>query len=101
MEKRELVPLLCLSSWCLVIVVWLSYTMPLVYLQTVIVVFPDHTHLLFLLFVFVFAIPPVCFLQPCGILLRSADLLAFLCVMLSCVFSLSHTVSWVRYGPRL
>ena len=48
MEKRELVALLCLSSWCLVIVVWLFLTMPRVCLQFVIVVFPDHTHLLFL-----------------------------------------------------
>ena len=41
MGKRELVALLSLSSWCLVIVVWLSLTMPRVYLQFVIVVFPD------------------------------------------------------------
>ena len=43
MGKRELVALL-LSSWCLVIVVWLFLTMPQVCLQFVIVVFPDHTH---------------------------------------------------------
>ena len=49
MGKRELVALLCLSSWCLAIVVWLFLTMPRVCLQFVIVVFPDHTHLLFLL----------------------------------------------------
>ena len=48
MEKRELIALLCLSSWCLVIVVWLFLTMPPVCLQFVIVVFPDHTHLLYL-----------------------------------------------------
>ena len=47
MGKRELVALLCLSSWCLVIVVWLFRTMPRVCLQFVIVLFPDHTHLLF------------------------------------------------------
>ena len=47
MEKRELVALLCLSSWYIVIVVWLFLTMPRVCLQFVIVVFPDHTHLLF------------------------------------------------------
>ena len=41
--KRELADLLCLSSWCLVIVVWLFLTMSCVYLQFVIVVFPDHT----------------------------------------------------------
>ena len=47
--KRELIALLCLSSWCLVIVVWLFRVVPWVCLQFVIVVFPDHTHLLFLL----------------------------------------------------
>ena len=46
--KRELVALLCLSFWCLVIVVWLFLTMPWIYMQFLIVVFPDHTHLLFL-----------------------------------------------------
>ena len=46
MGKRELIALLCLSFWCLVIVVWLFLTMPWVCLQYVIVVFPDHTHLL-------------------------------------------------------
>ena len=40
--------LLSLSSWCLVIFVWLFLTVPWVCLQFVIVVFPDHTHLLFL-----------------------------------------------------
>ena len=49
MGKRELVALLSLSSWCLVIVVWLFLAVPWVCLQFVIVVFPDHTHLLFLL----------------------------------------------------
>ena len=48
MMKRELVALLCLSSWCLMIVVWLFLAMPWVCLQFVIVVFLDHTHLLFL-----------------------------------------------------
>ena len=45
--KRELVALLCLSSWCLVITVWLFLAVPRVCLQFEIVVFPDHTHLLF------------------------------------------------------
>ena len=49
MGKRELVALLSLSSWCLVIVVWLFLAVPWVCLQLVIVVFPDHTYLLFLL----------------------------------------------------
>ena len=46
-EERELVALLCFSSWCLLIVVWLFLTMPCVRLQFVIVVFPDHTHYFF------------------------------------------------------
>ena len=47
MGKRELVALLSLSSWCHMIVVWLVLAVPWVYLQFVIVVFPDHTYLLF------------------------------------------------------
>ena len=47
MEKRELIALLGLSSWFLVIVVWLFLAVPWVSLQFVIVVFPDHTHILF------------------------------------------------------
>ena len=46
--KRELVALLSLSSWCLVIVVWLFLTVPWVCLQFVIVVCPDHTHYFFM-----------------------------------------------------
>ena len=47
MGKRELVALLSLSSWCLVMVVWLFLAVPLICLRFVIVVFPDNTHLLF------------------------------------------------------
>ena len=47
MGKRELVALFGLSSSCLVVVVWLFPTVPWVCLQFVIVVFPDHTHLIF------------------------------------------------------
>ena len=47
MGKRELVALLNLSFWCLVMVEWLFLAVPRVCLQFVIVVFPDHTHLLF------------------------------------------------------
>ena len=47
-ERAGCFALLCLSSLCLVIVVWLFLTVPRVCLQFVIVVFPDHTHLLFL-----------------------------------------------------
>ena len=48
MGKRELIALLNLSSWCLVMVEQLFLTVPRGCLQFVIVVFPDHTHLLFL-----------------------------------------------------
>ena len=48
MGKRELIALLNLSSWCLVMVERLFLTVPRGCLQFVIVVFPDHTHLLFL-----------------------------------------------------
>ena len=47
MGKRELIALLNLSSWCLVMVERLFLAMPRGCLQFVIVVFPDHTHLLF------------------------------------------------------
>ena len=49
MGKIELVALLSLSSWCLVIVVGLFLAVQWVCLQFVIVVFSDHTHLLFLI----------------------------------------------------
>ena len=48
MGKRELVALLNLSSWCLVMVERLFLSVPRGCLRFVIVVFPDHTHLLFL-----------------------------------------------------
>ena len=46
--KRELVALLNLSSWCLVMVERLFLVVPRGCLRFVIVVFPDHTHLLIL-----------------------------------------------------
>ena len=49
MGKRELIALLNLSSWCLMMVERLFLAVPQGGLQFVIVVFPDHTHLLFLL----------------------------------------------------
>ena len=48
MGKRELIALLNLSSWCLVMVEQLFLAVPRGCLQFVILVFPDHTHLLFL-----------------------------------------------------
>ena len=45
--KKDLVALLYLSSWCLVMVELLFLAVPPGCLRFVIVVFPDHTHLLF------------------------------------------------------
>ena len=47
MGKRELIALLNLSSWCLLMVGQLFLTVQRGCLQFVIVVIPDHTHLLF------------------------------------------------------
>ena len=47
MRKRELVALLNLSSWCLVVVERFFLAVPWGCLRFVIVVFPDHTYLLF------------------------------------------------------
>ena len=48
-RKRKMVDLLLLSNRCIVIIIvlWLFLTVPWVCLQCVIVVFPDHTDLLF------------------------------------------------------
>ena len=47
MGKRELIALFNLSSWCLVMVERLFLTVPRGCLLFVVVVLPDHTHLLF------------------------------------------------------
>ena len=54
MGKRQLVAFLSLSTWRLVTFVWLFLAVPSVCLQLLIVVLPDHTHLLFFVEVSVF-----------------------------------------------
>ena len=49
--KRGLIALLGLSYLCLLVIVWLFLAVLWVCLQFAIVVFPDHTHLLFLTYV--------------------------------------------------
>ena len=49
-KNKGLVALLNLSSWCLVMVERLFLAVPGGCLQFVIVVFPDHIHLLFFIF---------------------------------------------------
>ena len=73
MGKRELVALLNLSSWCLVMVEWLFLAVPRGCLRFVIVVYPDHTHLLFfsvLIFFIIFAklLIIICFLALCFVM---------------------------------
>ena len=53
MGKRELVALLNVSPWCLVMAEWLFLAVPWGCLQFVIVIFPDHTHLLFFMYFFI------------------------------------------------
>ena len=61
MGKRELVAVLNLSSWCPVMVEQLFLSVPRGCLQFVIVVVPDHTHLLF-------------FIAQCTIMIRISNL---------------------------
>ena len=73
--------LLNLSSWCLVMVERLFLAVPQGCLQFVIVVFPDHTHLLFL---------PISY-SPVISCWKSSDLLSLFCVMF-----LHFVFPWVR-----
>ena len=59
MGKRELVALLNMFSWCLVVVERLFLALQPGCLQFVIVVFPDDTHLLFLLLVLLSMLRPL------------------------------------------
>ena len=56
MGKGGLVALLSLSFWCIVMVVWLFLGVQWVCLRFVIVVFPDHTHLLCLVKFYLFVL---------------------------------------------
>ena len=49
-----------LISYCLVIVVWLFLTVPWFCLKFVIALFPDYTHLLFLLYLLGFVFSTSC-----------------------------------------
>ena len=48
MGRKKLYALLSLSSCCFILVVWFFLVVPWFFLLFVIVVFPYHTHLLFL-----------------------------------------------------
>ena len=62
-RKRKLVALLLLSYRCIVTINILWLTVPWVGLQFVIVVFPDHTHLLFDFKIYAVSpsVRPICF----------------------------------------
>ena len=76
MGKRELVALLYLSSRCLAMVERLFLAVPQGCLRFVIVVFPDHTHLLFLTIILLGKRKPVGLLQMC------CGCLLFMCLFL-------------------
>ena len=79
MGKSELIALLYLSYWCLVMVERLFLAVPRGCLQFVIVVFPDHTHLLFFL--------------RCG---SYMNLHTYICFMLDVVNHFKQHNSWGR-----
>ena len=83
--KRELIALLNLSSWCLVVVEWLFLAVPRGCLQFVIVVFPDHTHLLF------FSLHVV-LLFCCSFVLCSSHCLCGLCLVFVMYYVMSFLV---------
>ena len=83
MGKRELIALLNLSSWCLVMVERLFLAVPWGCLQFVIVVFPDHTHLLLLVWM-------LC-------LMNFNDLLVFIVIWLMC-FAHNKVIRLQRSG---
>ena len=91
MGKRELIALLNLSSWCLVMVERLFLAVPRGCLQLVIVVFPDHTHLLFFAMSLCASVY-MCFVVTCW---ERADLLALVCGVY-CEIVTFPLVSWVR-----
>ena len=94
MGKRELVALLNCSSWCLMMFKWLFFAVPWGCLRFVIVVFPDHTHLLFLCLLCLCARLFICLVVTC---LEGANLLAWLSVVVSNYEFLTFSlVFWVR-----
>ena len=117
MGKRELVALLCLSSWCLVIVVWLFLTMPRLCLQ--LWLWHSWSYTLFLVLAlwgspvwyffcvsFVLFMSCVCHafasVHCCLVVTCWEGLTSWLFfVMFNCVLSLFHVACWVRCGTWL
>ena len=95
MGKRELIALLNLSSWCLVMVERLFLTVPRGCLRFVIVVFPDHTHLLFLALLYVMfscvfvTFPGGCLVLDCFVLIAYFCLLPY---FVDCFFFQYHII---------
>ena len=88
MGKRELIALLNLSSWCLVMVERLFLAVPRGCLQFVIVVFPDHTHLLFLISYLL-----ICCLYLNGCKMSVRIKAVFLSLLIYCILLLSLFVA--------
>ena len=90
-RKRKLVDLLLLSYRCIVTinVPWLFLTVPWVGLQCVIVVFSDHSHLLFYSQLYIY-------IQQKWVSSNQTSLLLFVMFIVNVL--LSHLVSWDRCG---
>ena len=88
MGKRELIALLNLSSWCLAMVERLFLAVPRGCLQFVIVVFPDHTHLLFFTvykgLIWVHSMDEKVWILISWLLMKPADLVLFCLQMKKC-----------------
>ena len=99
MGKRELVALLNLSSWCLMMVEWLFLAVPWGCLRFVIVVFPDHTHLLFCLWCLYIINHSVSEVQSLlsPFLISSAESTVFSGKSVCVRFSVSHRVSVLNH----
>ena len=95
--KSELVALFILSSWCLVMGEWPLLAVPWCCLRFVIVVFPNHTHLLFLCL----SCFRVCSLLPYGHLKGKGWPLGSCLWCFFVILLLSHLVSWDRCGTWL
>ena len=92
MGKKDLVALLNLSSWCLVMVERLFLAVPRGCLRFVIVVFPDHTHVLFLIEIHQCQKRPIFFgygLKPCYVCLGMSRSLCHPCYR-SCSYKLDR-----------
>ena len=100
MGKRQLVALLILSSWCLVMVERLFLAVSGGCLQFVIVIFPDHTHLLFSSLVFFFICGQNTFIFITGFLFYGQNHIFFLLVFISGQNNIFFTTGFIYFWSK-